>query len=64
MAVESRAAHPLLPLRVLTDRTRAGSYVALGLSAVSLFGASLFLTFYLHRRRATRRSGPAWRSCR
>jgi EmrB/QacA subfamily drug resistance transporter len=49
VAVESRAAHPLLPLRVLTDRTRAGSYLAIGLSAVSLFGVFLFLTFYLQQ---------------
>jgi EmrB/QacA subfamily drug resistance transporter len=48
-AVESRAAHPLLPLRVLTDRRRGGSYLAIGLSAVSLFGVFLFLTFYLQQ---------------
>jgi predicted MFS family arabinose efflux permease len=48
-AIESRATHPLLPLRVLTDRTRAGSYLAIGLSAVSLFGVFLFLTFYLQQ---------------
>jgi EmrB/QacA subfamily drug resistance transporter len=47
--LESRAAHPLLPLRVLTDRTRAGSYLALGLSAVCLFAVFLFLTFYLQQ---------------
>jgi EmrB/QacA subfamily drug resistance transporter len=49
VAVESRAAHPLLPLRVIADRTRGGSYLALGLSAVSLFGVFLFLTFYLQQ---------------
>ncbi len=49
VAVESRAAHPLLPLRVVTDRTRGGAYLAMGLSAVSLFGVSLFLTFYLQQ---------------
>jgi predicted MFS family arabinose efflux permease len=47
--LESRTAHPLLPLRVLTDRTRAGSYLAIGLSAVSLFAVFLFLTFYLQQ---------------
>src|SRR3954468_18879117 len=30
--VESRAAHPLLPLRVIADRTRGGSYLAIGIS--------------------------------
>jgi EmrB/QacA subfamily drug resistance transporter len=49
VAVESRAAHPLLPLRVIADRTRGGSYLAIGLSAVSLFGVFLFLTFYLQQ---------------
>src|SRR6185312_1052486 len=28
--VESRVAHPLLPLRVVTDRVRGGSYLARG----------------------------------
>jgi EmrB/QacA subfamily drug resistance transporter len=49
VAIEVRSDQPLLPLRVITDRTRAGSYLALGVSAVSLFGVSLFLTFYLQR---------------
>jgi EmrB/QacA subfamily drug resistance transporter len=49
VAIESRAAHPLLPLRVVTDRTRAGSYLAIGLSAISLFGVFLFLTFYMQQ---------------
>jgi EmrB/QacA subfamily drug resistance transporter len=49
VAIESRAAHPLLPLRVVADRTRGGAYLAMGLSAISLFGVSLFLTFYLQQ---------------
>jgi EmrB/QacA subfamily drug resistance transporter len=44
---EHRAAHPLLPLRVLTDRNRAGAYVATFLSSVGMFGVFLFLTYYL-----------------
>jgi EmrB/QacA subfamily drug resistance transporter len=47
VAVESRAAHPLLPLRVLADRTRGGSYLAIGLSGIALFAVFLFLTYYL-----------------
>ena len=38
---------PLLPLRVLMDRTRGGSYVALFISGIAIFGTFLFLTFYL-----------------
>ena len=44
---ERRARHPLLPLRVVADRTRAGSYAALGISGIAVFGTFLFLTFYL-----------------
>ncbi len=45
--VETRVAHPLLPLRVLLDRTRGGSFIAVGLVGAGLFGVFLFLTFYL-----------------
>src|SRR6202044_656356 len=44
---ERRSTHPLLPLRVILDRTRGGSYVAVGLSGIAIFGVFLFLTFYL-----------------
>jgi EmrB/QacA subfamily drug resistance transporter len=45
--VESRVESPLLPLRVVTDRVRGGSYLALGISGVALFAVFLFLTYYL-----------------
>jgi EmrB/QacA subfamily drug resistance transporter len=44
---ERRVSHPLLPLRVITDRTRGGSYVSVGLSGIAIFGVFLFLTYYL-----------------
>jgi EmrB/QacA subfamily drug resistance transporter len=44
---EQRSSHPLLPLRVLVDRTRGGSYVALFISGIAIFGTFLFLTYYL-----------------
>jgi MFS family permease len=44
---ERRASHPLLPLRVLVSRSRGGSYVALFISGVAIFGTFLFLTYYL-----------------
>jgi EmrB/QacA subfamily drug resistance transporter len=47
VALEARVANPLLPLRVVLDRDRGGSYIAMGLSAVAMFGVFLFLTFYL-----------------
>src|SRR3954447_6661836 len=45
--VEQRAEHPLLPLRVVLDRNRAGAYVAMFLASVGMFGVFLFLTYYL-----------------
>ena len=44
---ERRVAHPLLPLRIVLDRFRGGAYLAIGLSAIGLFGIFLFLTYYL-----------------
>ena len=44
---ERRSSHPLLPLRVILDRTRGGSYVAVGISGIAIFGVFLFLTYYL-----------------
>src|SRR5712672_1521430 len=35
--VERRVSHPLLPLRIVLNRFRGGSYLAIGLSAVGLF---------------------------
>jgi EmrB/QacA subfamily drug resistance transporter len=47
VAAEQRSTHPLLPLRVLVDRTRGGSYVTLFISGIAIFGTFLFLTYYL-----------------
>ncbi|MFG1807509.1 MFS transporter [Streptomyces sp. NPDC049040] len=45
--VEARTKAPLVPLRLLTDRTRGGSYLALLLVAASMFGMFYFITQYL-----------------
>ncbi|MBO8187644.1 MFS transporter [Streptomyces spirodelae] len=45
--VERRVAKPLLPPRVVSDRTRAGAYLAVALAVVGMFGMFLFLTYYL-----------------
>ena len=47
VAIERRVAHPLLPLRVVLDRTRGGSFVAFAVAAMGIFGVFLFLTYYL-----------------
>ena len=44
---QTRAEHPLLPLRVLLDRNRGASFIAVGISGAGMFGVFLFLTYYL-----------------
>jgi EmrB/QacA subfamily drug resistance transporter len=44
---ESKVTAPLLPLRVVTDRNRAGVYLSLGSAIIGMFGLFLFLTYYL-----------------
>jgi EmrB/QacA subfamily drug resistance transporter len=47
VVIEARTAHPLLPLRVVLERNRGGSFLASFLVAGGLFGMFLFLTYYL-----------------
>jgi EmrB/QacA subfamily drug resistance transporter len=47
VALQRRIAQPLLPLRVVTDRDRGASFLAIGTASSGLFGLFLFLTFYL-----------------
>jgi EmrB/QacA subfamily drug resistance transporter len=47
VALQRRVAHPLLPLRVITDRDRGASFLAIATASAGLFGLFLFLTFYL-----------------
>jgi EmrB/QacA subfamily drug resistance transporter len=47
VVAERRSSHPLLPLRVILDRTRGGSYVAVFMSGIAIFATFLFLTYYL-----------------
>jgi EmrB/QacA subfamily drug resistance transporter len=49
VALERRVAHPLLPLRVVADRNRGASFLAIGTASAGLFGLFLFLTFYLQQ---------------
>src|SRR5260370_689634 len=44
---QARAAAPLLPLRVLADRDRAASVIALTLASAGIYSVFLFLTYYL-----------------
>ena len=49
VALQRRTEHPLLPLRVVLDRNRGGSYLAVGLVGAGMFGVFLFLTYYLQQ---------------
>jgi EmrB/QacA subfamily drug resistance transporter len=43
---ETRAEKPLLPLGVIIERIRGGSYLAMFFVSISLFGMFLFMTYY------------------
>ena len=43
---ETRAKNPMLPLRVVLDRNRGGSYLTFLLVGAGLFAMFLFLTYY------------------
>jgi EmrB/QacA subfamily drug resistance transporter len=44
---ETRAKYPLLPPRVVLNRTRGGSLLVMLFASVGVFGVFLFLTYYL-----------------
>jgi EmrB/QacA subfamily drug resistance transporter len=44
---EMRAPSPLLPLRIVLDRNRGGAYVTVAFVMAGMFGAFLFLTYYM-----------------
>jgi EmrB/QacA subfamily drug resistance transporter len=46
---QTRAAHPLLPPRVVLDRNRGGAYLSFFIGAAGMFGIFLFLTYYLQQ---------------
>jgi EmrB/QacA subfamily drug resistance transporter len=49
VTLQMRGEHPLLPLRVVLDRDRGGSFLGIGISGIGVFGVFLFLTYYLQR---------------
>ncbi len=44
---ETKAKYPLLPLRIVLNRTRGGSMLAMLFASIGIFGVFLFLTYYL-----------------
>ncbi|GAA1596499.1 MFS transporter [Actinomadura kijaniata] len=47
VAVEVRASEPLLPMRVLLHRARAGAFLAITLVSVAMYGFYLFMSYYM-----------------
>lgn len=47
VVIETRAAQPILPLRVLRDRVRGGAFIARMLFAGSIFGYFFFISQYM-----------------
>jgi MFS family permease len=44
---QTKVERPILPLRVISDRSRGGSFLAILLAATAMFAVFLFLTVYL-----------------
>jgi predicted MFS family arabinose efflux permease len=51
VGLQARSANPLLPLRVVADRNRGASFLAVGISGAAMFAVFLFLTYYLQQNR-------------
>ena len=64
VAIERRAAQPIMPLRLFAHRERSGAYAARLLFLGAMVPFWFFTTQYLQRSRATTRSRPGSRSCR
>src|SRR5262245_43872866 len=47
--IERRAKHPLLPLHIIWDRARGGSYPTLLLAGAGIFAVFLFLTYFMQQ---------------
>ncbi|WP_067680565.1 MFS transporter [Nocardia miyunensis] len=45
--LESRVSNPLLPLRIVLDRTRGGAYLTIFVMGIGMFAIFLFLTYYM-----------------
>ncbi|KRV49127.1 MFS transporter [Wenjunlia vitaminophila] len=49
LVIQNRVANPMLPLRLLRDRSRAGAYVTTLCAAAGMFSAFYFMTLYTQR---------------
>jgi EmrB/QacA subfamily drug resistance transporter len=44
---QNKAEHPLLPMRIVTDRNRGGAYLSMIIAGTGIFGVFVFVTFYM-----------------
>jgi EmrB/QacA subfamily drug resistance transporter len=49
VVIEVRSSNPLLPMRVVRDRNRGGSFLIAGIIGTALFGTFLFLSYYMQQ---------------
>ena len=47
VVVQTKVASPLLPLRIVTNRNRGGSFLCIMLAVIANYGMFLFLTYFL-----------------
>jgi EmrB/QacA subfamily drug resistance transporter len=47
--IERRVAHPLMPLHIVWDRARGGSFSALLMTGAGIFAVFLFLTYFMQQ---------------
>jgi len=47
--VEHRGRNPLLPLRIVTNRSRGGAYTSMAIVGAALFSVFLFMTYYMQQ---------------
>src|ERR1700753_2656006 len=47
--IQRRVAHPLMPLHIVWDRARGGSYAALLVTGAGIFAVFLFLTYFMQQ---------------
>ncbi len=47
VGIQTRSRNPLLPLRILANRNRSGAYLAIFIAGMGMFGAFLFLSYYM-----------------
>ena len=47
VGIQTRSRNPLLPLRILANRNRSGAYLSIFIAGMGMFGAFLFLSYYM-----------------